>query len=413
MKIHLDFGHGGHDPGAVGNGLKEKDIVLSVGLKVGQILEKHNVKVFYSRKTDVFVELDKRATLSNNNNVKAFVSIHCNSFSNGQAQGLETFSYSTSKNGAALAKCIQDSILKDKLYTKNRGTKVANFAVLRLTKAPAALVELGFISNTEDVDILKNKQNELAESVAKGILSFVGVKYVSNIQAITGYNILSNTSTTIEQMKEWARGKKAKQKFVDLAPVFYAVSKKSGVNPLVTYAQSGKETGYFKFGGVLNDTFRNPCGMKISGGGGNYDPNAHMRFKTWEDGIQAQVDHLALYAGANGYPKKTTLDPRHFPYLLGTAKTVENLSGKWATDKGYGAELVRMIKEIEGTKVKNDGMIDIKMNVLGETVVVRGKNINDTNMILVGNQYTSIRDMFQALGFKVDWDSKAKTIVVK
>lgn len=178
-KVFIDPGHGGKDPGAVGiNGLREKDIVLSVSLLIGEVLKRHNVGVFYSRIQDEFIELSERAKMANRIGVDAFVSVHCNSFSNPQAQGLETFSHPSSKNGIALAKCIQDSILNDKLYTKNRGLKTANFAVLRLTSMTSTLVELGFISNVEDVDILKNKQNELAEGVAKGILNFLGIKYI-------------------------------------------------------------------------------------------------------------------------------------------------------------------------------------------------------------------------------------------
>ena len=177
-KVFIDIAHGGKDPGAVGNGIKEKDISLLVGPLVGKALQRHNVEVFYSRTTDVFVELIERANKANKLGVDVFVSLHCNSFSDEQAQGLETFSHPSSKNGTALAKCIQDSLIKDRLYTKDRGIKTANFSVLRNTKATAALVELGFISNKEDAEILKNKQSELAESVAKGILNFLGVKYM-------------------------------------------------------------------------------------------------------------------------------------------------------------------------------------------------------------------------------------------
>lgn len=180
-KVFIDPGHGGKDPGATGNGIKEKDITLSVSLKVGNILKRHNLEVFYSRTKDEFIDLSERATMANNKGTDVFVSIHCNSFSNSQAQGLETFSYPNSKNGTALSKCIQDSLLKDRLYTKNRGLKTANFAVLRETKMTAALIEMAFISNKEDSEILKQKQNELAESVARGILNFLGIKYKAKV----------------------------------------------------------------------------------------------------------------------------------------------------------------------------------------------------------------------------------------
>ncbi|NLY46751.1 MAG: N-acetylmuramoyl-L-alanine amidase [Tissierella sp.] len=178
VKVFLDPGHGGKDPGAVGNNLREKDITLAVALKVGQILKRHNVEVLYSRTTDVFVDLTPRANMANNAKADVFVSIHVNSFNNPSAQGLETFSHTGSIKGAELAKDIQDSLLQAELYTKNRGIKTANFTVIAKSTMPAVLVELAFISNIDDSKILRNQQLEIAESVAKGILKNLGIKYV-------------------------------------------------------------------------------------------------------------------------------------------------------------------------------------------------------------------------------------------
>ena len=175
--VHLDAGHGGEDPGAVDN-VVEKDVILPVTLEAGRMLTNYNVKVVYSRTTDMFIALSKRSEMANNNNADVFVSIHANAATNKQAQGVETFSYPNSKNGSILARHVQDSILKDKLYTKDRGIKTANFSVLRNTKATAILVELAFVTNIEDSDILKQKQKELAGSIAKGVLNFLGVRYM-------------------------------------------------------------------------------------------------------------------------------------------------------------------------------------------------------------------------------------------
>ena len=177
MKVLLDAGHGGHDSGARGNGLNEKDIALAVTLKLGEILKRHKIEVFYSRTKDEFIELSERARVANRNKIDAFVSLHCNSFSNAQAQGVEVFSYPNSADGKKLSQNILDSIMKDKLYTKNRGIKTDNFAVLRETNMTAVLVELGFISNKEDAAILVNKQDELASAVAKGILKYLRIAY--------------------------------------------------------------------------------------------------------------------------------------------------------------------------------------------------------------------------------------------
>lgn len=200
VKVLLDPGHGGRDPGSIGNNLQEKDINLSVALKIGKILKRHSVKVFYSRTTDVFVDLGDRVIMANNANVDILVSIHCNSFDNPLAQGVETFSHTSSVKGSELAKSIQESLIRDKLYTKNRGIKTANFAVLRLTKIPASLVELAFISNDEDANILRNKQSELAESVAKGILKYMGITYVEN-------NEIDTPSPWAKEAWEWAKEK--------------------------------------------------------------------------------------------------------------------------------------------------------------------------------------------------------------
>ncbi len=176
IKVWLDAGHGGKDPGAVGNGLKEKDITLAITLKVGKELERHGVKVGYTRKNDKTVNLNSRGPLANKYGADVFVSIHTNAH-NSNAQGVETYSFPNSKNGARLAKLIQDEVLKAKLYTKNRGTKTANFAVLRQSRMPAALIETAFITNKQDAELLKNKQNEFATAIAKGILKYLGINY--------------------------------------------------------------------------------------------------------------------------------------------------------------------------------------------------------------------------------------------
>ncbi|CAK7084050.1 N-acetylmuramoyl-L-alanine amidase [Tissierella sp.] len=187
-KIFIDAGHGGKDSGAVGNRLQEKDINLSVALKVGEILKRHNVEVIYSRTTDVFVELADRASIANKANADIFVSIHSNAADNIAAKGLETFSYPNSAKGTDLAKCIQDSILQSKIYTSNRGIKTANFAVLRQSNMPSALVELAFITNVEDSKILRDKQNELALSVAKGILDYLKINYIEETKETNKYS---------------------------------------------------------------------------------------------------------------------------------------------------------------------------------------------------------------------------------
>lgn len=205
-KVFLDAGHGGKDPGALGNGLREKDINLSVALKVGNILKNHGVNVGYSRTTDVFLELADRASKANSFGADVFVSIHCNAFDDPSAKGVETYSYPGSTTGARLSKAIQDSIISSGAYTVNRGTKTANYAVLRLTNMPAALVELAFITNSQDASILRNRQDDLAVAVAKGILNNLGIPYkgggttLYKVQ-VGAFSIRANADNLVNELK--------------------------------------------------------------------------------------------------------------------------------------------------------------------------------------------------------------------
>lgn len=169
--------------------------------------------------------------------------------------------------------------------------------------------------------------------------------------------ILGPPTTTVSQMQSWARSKGADAEFIELAEVFYNVSVKWGVDPAVTYTQSAKETNFFKFTGVLNKTFKNPCGLKTTQGGGNYDPAAHKTFSSWEEGITAQVHHLALYAGHEDFPKADTPDPRHFASIYGVAPNVEDLGGRWAPSSSYGTDIVRMMKELWATNADGKPVI--------------------------------------------------------
>lgn len=110
---------------------------------------------------------------------------------------------------------------------------------------------------------------------------------------------------------------------------------------------------------LLDESFHNPCGLKNNSGGGDYDKNAHKVFSSWDEGIQAHVDHLALYAGAPGYPKSSTPDPRHFASLKGIASTVETLGGKWTGSATYGTDIVKMMNEL---KAENSSYIPSDCN---------------------------------------------------
>ncbi|MBK4212546.1 N-acetylmuramoyl-L-alanine amidase [Bacillus pumilus] len=183
-KIMIDPGHGGHDPGAVANGLKEKDLVLTIAKKTKVILEKlYGATVKLTRSTDVYVDLSQRARLANNWGADYFASIHINA---GAGTGFETFRFdklSAASSTGKQQKIVHDVILsKIKDKTSNRGIKSKNLAVLRETTMPAILTENLFIDRKEDAALLRQDAflNLLAEGHAEGIAAAVGLKKVSS-----------------------------------------------------------------------------------------------------------------------------------------------------------------------------------------------------------------------------------------
>jgi N-acetylmuramoyl-L-alanine amidase len=227
--VVLDAGHGGHDPGNVGNGYKESEIALKIVLKVGAELERNpNIKVIYTRKKNVFVELFERGAIANRADADLFVSVHCDSHTS-NAYGAGTFVLGLHANkrnmevakkenevilleenyqenyagydpnspesfigltlmqeeyldqSIMLASLIQDNFIK-KLKRKDRSVKQAGFIVLHQSYMPSVLVETGFLTNKTEGAYLNSEkgQKEMASTIAKAILA-----YKKNIELAT------------------------------------------------------------------------------------------------------------------------------------------------------------------------------------------------------------------------------------
>ena len=222
FKVVLDAGHGGKDYGAVYHGNIEKNIALQTTLRVGAILEKDpQIDVVYTRKSDVFIELQQRANIANKSKGSIFVSMHCNANKNQAASGNETYVMGITRNASNLEvaknenevvtletdykikydgfdpnspeSVIGISILQEehldqsielagrvqefftkKTDNKNRGVKQAGFLVLRQITMPRVLVEMGFVSNKEEGEFLNSEdgQNKLAEAIAGAIMDY-------------------------------------------------------------------------------------------------------------------------------------------------------------------------------------------------------------------------------------------------
>lgn len=177
IKIYLDPGHGGTDPGATANGLKEKNIVLDIAKKLKNNLQKYSgVKVRLSRTNDTFISLSQRASDANSWGADIFVSIHINA---GGGTGFESFIYNGNVSGKTVSNqnTIHKEIMKQ-INVKDRGKKKANLAVLRQSKMPAILTEVLFIDTKADAGKLKDSKfiDKVVTGHENGIVKALGLK---------------------------------------------------------------------------------------------------------------------------------------------------------------------------------------------------------------------------------------------
>ncbi|PTL37767.1 N-acetylmuramoyl-L-alanine amidase [Alkalicoccus saliphilus] len=170
--IAVDPGHGGRDPGAIANGLQEKEVVLDVGLRLEEELRKAGANVIMTRRSDWYPSLSDRVSRANSVGADIFVSIHTNAAGVEQASGSETFYNRNNSAGASanLAGELQDKVIEN-LDTVDRGIKEGNFYVVRETNMPSALAELAFKTNDQEAEYMKTDEfrEKSAEALFEGI----------------------------------------------------------------------------------------------------------------------------------------------------------------------------------------------------------------------------------------------------
>ena len=177
FSVIIDPGHGGPDPGAIGiGGIRETDVVLEVSKIVKKLLSEKGVKAILTRENEVDLDLFPRVALANNSDANIFVSIHANA-SRGKRRdinGLETF-YFKGWRGRLLAKRIQKQILRVSPGSPDRGVKQGRYYVIKNTKMPAVLVEIGFLTGRLDARRLEKTthRKKIAYAIAKGILDYL------------------------------------------------------------------------------------------------------------------------------------------------------------------------------------------------------------------------------------------------
>ena len=188
LTIVVDAGHGGIDPGKVGiNGAYEKDVNLSIALKLKEILKKKKCPVIMTRESDEGLycegdtnrksaDLKMRAEIMNQDEVDYIISIHQNSFAGESSHGAQVFYQSSSEVGKALAEELQKELVAS-LDTENHRQAKANdsYYLLKKTVKPIVIIECGFLSNREEGDklIQEEYQMQAAEAIAKGLFSYI------------------------------------------------------------------------------------------------------------------------------------------------------------------------------------------------------------------------------------------------
>ncbi len=176
MKICIDPGHSGSfEPGACAGGVTEAAVTLEIARITARMLQKYRHKVLLTRTGEVDNDwLTWRCEAAWNFGADIFISIHCNAHASSEANGTEVFYFPTSENGHTLARCIQEEVVKS-CRTADRGVKTNDeWTVLLETACPAVLVELAFLTNDSERELLTTDmgQRRFAEGLVKGINRF-------------------------------------------------------------------------------------------------------------------------------------------------------------------------------------------------------------------------------------------------
>lgn len=180
-RVVIDAGHGDQDVGGNNGKVYEKHLALDTALRLEYYLNKKGVRTTMTRKSDVFISLAKRASISNRYRNSIFVSVHYNWTWKSSVSGLETFYYSS--RSKPLAQYIQKSMLR-RVGAVNRGAKYGSYYVLRHTKNPAVLVECGFVSNSSERSRMKKGswRQKMAEGIGEGILKYQSARRSGSVQ---------------------------------------------------------------------------------------------------------------------------------------------------------------------------------------------------------------------------------------
>lgn len=243
--IMLDAGHGGRDPGAVYNGRQEKDDTLDLVLAIGEILQNNGIDVEYTRTTDVYESPYQKAMEANEAGVDFFVSIHRNSFPRpNEVNGVESLVYNKQGIKYEMARNINAQL--ETVGFVDLGVQARpNLVVLRRTKMPAVLVEVGFINSDVDNQLFDANFDDIARAIADGILDTLNgshsdenIRYSVQTGAFRNRRYAENLLMELQEMEFPAR--------IEMGNGFYRVQvgEYASLNEAITMEQRLKRAGY-------------------------------------------------------------------------------------------------------------------------------------------------------------------------
>lgn len=342
--VVIDAGHGGEDSGAVNGDYVEKEWNLDTARACANELVKYGVYVYETRNDDTYISLEDRASLANYNNVDYFISIHHNS--GGGDRGEVVYSIND-PNSESLANYIRSELenigqTNVTTYTRTLSSNTDYYSVLRNTNMSSVIVEVCFIDNESDRQIADTKEERERNgiAIAHGILKQLGIEVNDNnvveTETTGENNIMNEPNATYEQLYQWAVNNNASQTFLDNLKYMWDASVEKGVDPILVATQCALETDYMR--SLIFKSHNNTAGIKET-------PTTYRTYDTIEDGIDAQIEHLMLYAGTSDNTDS---------WLYGWCPTIEGLAGRWAEDTQYSNKILSMMDDIKNMTVEND-----------------------------------------------------------
>lgn len=388
--IALDDGHGMETPGKRtpvlpdGSVMLENEFNRAVVKYLDENLKEYGFDTLLVAEGDTDVPLQIRTKLANNQIINKYnkqadfyISIHANANTAkwGSWGGIETYVYPGTDNFTKNAGAIIQKYLVQGTPLRNRGLKTADFYVLRETFMPAVLVECGFMDNLEEAMLLKSDdyRKECARELTQAICEIYNIKYTDSVQDKTKLTkIMGKPIATVEQLISYTLKNNAVPNLPycsieELARMFIDEGNVEGVRGDIAFSQAIKETGYFKYGGIVNADMNNYAGI----GALNNNTNANAaKFETPQLGVKAQIQHLKAYA-SNEPLNNECIDPRFNLVKRNSAPYVEwlgainnpNKTG-WANPgEGYGEDIINILNNILKEPVLRDWQVNALTNL--------------------------------------------------